>query len=121
MREISGGMKQRVALARVLVLAPKVLLMDEPFSALDSQTREKMQDLLLHLWEQLPITIVFVTHDVGEALLLADKILVMGGSPGTIEKELRVEIARPRRREEEGLLLLERDLRGLLRPCGISR
>jgi len=119
-REISGGMKQRVALARVLILAPKVLLMDEPFGALDSQTREEMQDLLLHLWEQLSITVVFVTHDVGEALLLADRILVIGGSPGRIEKELHVEIARPRRREEKELLLLMADLRELLRPCGVS-
>ncbi|WP_319575675.1 ABC transporter ATP-binding protein [uncultured Desulfobacter sp.] len=77
-REISGGMKQRVALARVLVLSPEVLLMDEPFAALDAQTREQMQNLLLSLWEQLKQTIVFVTHDVREAVTLADRTMVMG-------------------------------------------
>jgi len=77
-REISGGMKQRVALARVLVLSPEVLLMDEPFAALDAQAREQMQNLLLSLWEQLKQTIVFVTHDVREAVTLSDRIMVMG-------------------------------------------
>ncbi|MDX9963171.1 ABC transporter ATP-binding protein [Desulfobacter postgatei] len=81
-REISGGMKQRVALARVLVLSPEVLLMDEPFAALDAQTREQMQNLLLSLWEQLKQTIVFVTHDVREAVTLADRTMVMGRITG---------------------------------------
>ncbi len=82
-REISGGMKQRVALARVLILQPKILLMDEPFGALDAQTREEMQGLLLEVREQLSHTIVFVTHDVSEALVLADRVLVMGMPPGS--------------------------------------
>ena len=81
-REISGGMKQRVALARVLVLSPEVLLMDEPFAALDAQTREQMQNLLLSLWEQLKQTIIFVTHDVREAVVLSDRTMVMGGITG---------------------------------------
>jgi len=81
-REISGGMKQRVALARVLVLNPEVLLMDEPFAALDAQTREQMQNLLLSLWEQLKQTVIFVTHDVREAVTLSDRTMVMGRITG---------------------------------------
>lgn len=97
--EISGGMKQRVALARVLILQPKVLLMDEPFAALDAQTREEMQNLLLGLWETFSHTILFVTHDVTEAVTLADRILVMGKDPGRIEADIPVRLDRPRRRE----------------------
>lgn len=114
-REISGGMKQRVSLARVLILKPKILLMDEPFGALDSQTREAMQDLLLQLWRELSITIVFVTHDVDEALLLADRILVMDRSPGRIRKDLRVPLSRPRARDESEFLSMSRELRLSLR------
>lgn len=113
--EISGGMKQRVALARVLILKPKVLLMDEPFGALDSQTREEMQDLLLQLWKELSITIVFVTHDVEEALLLADRILVMDRNPGRIRSDLRVPLSRPRARDEDEFLSMSRELRAVLR------
>ncbi len=115
-REISGGMKQRVALARVLVLKPKLLLMDEPFGALDSQTREDMQDILLDLWRQLSITIVFVTHDVNEALLLADRILVMDTKPGRIMKEMQVSMGRPRSRHEREFLLPSQELHAVLRP-----
>lgn len=114
-REISGGMKQRVALARVLILKPKVLLMDEPFSALDSQTREEMQALFLRLWKELAITVVFVTHDVSEALLLADRILVMQMNPGRIRSVLQVSLKRPRMIEEKELLGLSRELREALR------
>lgn len=98
-REISGGMKQRVALARVLILKPKVLLMDEPFGALDAQTREEMQDLLLGLWESLAHTILFVTHDITEALTLADRILIMDTHPGRIRSELAVGLPRPHKKE----------------------
>jgi NitT/TauT family transport system ATP-binding protein len=115
-REISGGMKQRVALARVLILKPKVLLMDEPFGALDSQTREEMQALLLHLWEQFHHTIVFVTHDVNEALLLADRVLVMSTSPGRIQEELRIDLPRPRDKDHPDFLHLRRQLHAALRP-----
>ncbi len=115
-REISGGMKQRVALARVLVLKPKILLMDEPFGALDSLTREEMQDLLLSLWKQFSMTILFVTHDVSEALLLADRILVMDTSPGRIRREIPVAFARPRIREEGEFISLCRELHAMLRP-----
>lgn len=95
-REISGGMKQRVAVARVLILQPAVLLMDEPFSALDAQTREVMQNLLLMLWKKLSHTILFVTHDVQEAVKLADRILLMDKKPGRIREEIPVGLPRPR-------------------------
>jgi len=94
--EISGGMKQRVALARVLILEPEILLMDEPFAALDAQTREEMQQLLLSLWRTLSHTIVFVTHDVREAVTLADRVIVMEKAPGRIKAEVPVALERPR-------------------------
>jgi len=97
--EISGGMKQRVALARVLVLDPKLLLMDEPFGSLDAQSREEMQSLLLSLWEELRHTIIFVTHDITEAAFLADRILVMDKYPGSIKLIVDVSLKRPRRKE----------------------
>ncbi|MBW1800427.1 MAG: ATP-binding cassette domain-containing protein, partial [Deltaproteobacteria bacterium] len=106
--EISGGMKQRVALARVLILEPRVLLMDEPFAALDAQTREEMQRLLLTLWEQLSHTIIFVTHDVNEAILLADRILIMDKSPGRIREVMHVDLHRPRKRDRNDFLLFSR-------------
>ncbi|ACL05424.1 ABC transporter related [Desulfatibacillum aliphaticivorans] len=99
-REISGGMKKRVSLARVLILQPRILLMDEPFGALDAQTREEMQDLLLSLWNQFHHTIIFITHDIDEAVALADRILVMQKDPGMIAKEIRVRLPRPRERTE---------------------
>ena len=98
-RELSGGMKQRVALARVLILKPEVLLMDEPFASLDAQSREEMQNLLLSLWKELGHTILFVTHDVNEAVILADKILFMNKNPGRIREEIRVDLPRPRSRD----------------------
>jgi len=94
--EISGGMKQRVALARVLILEPEILLMDEPFAALDAQTREEMQHLLLRLWETLSHTIVFVTHDVREAVTLADRVIVMEKNPGKVKELVAIDLARPR-------------------------
>ena len=100
-REISGGMKQRVALARVLILKPRVLLMDEPFGALDAQTREEMQHLLLSLRQEFSHTIVFVTHDISEAAYLADRILLMGSGPGRILDTLKVPLPRPREKESE--------------------
>ena len=99
-REISGGMKQRVALARVLILKPQVLLMDEPFASLDAQAREEMQNLLLSVWEQLSHTILFVTHDVMEAVTLADRILVMDKNPGRIRADIPVALKRPRHPDE---------------------
>ena len=113
-REISGGMKQRVALARVLILQPQVLLMDEPFGALDAQTREDMQNLMLSLWEKLSHTIVFVTHDLVEAIALADRILVMGTNPGHIRSEIQVTLSRPRKKENNAFHNFFRDLRSRL-------
>ncbi len=94
--EISGGMKQRVALARVLILQPEILLMDEPFAALDAQTRQEMQQLLLQLWETLSHTIVFVTHDVREAVTLADRVIMMNKNPGRVKKIVDIDLKRPR-------------------------
>ncbi len=115
--DISGGMKQRVALARVLILKPEVLLMDEPFASLDAQTREEMQNLLLSLWRALSHTILFVTHDVNEAVTLADRILIMGKEPGRIKKEVCVVLPRPRKRETRECLELSRRLHAFLRDC----
>ncbi len=94
--QLSGGMRQRVGIARVLTLGSRVLLMDEPFGALDAQTRLTMQELLLDVWQKLKPTIVFVTHDIDEALFLSDKIYVMSARPGRIQSEVAVPIARPR-------------------------
>ena len=94
--ELSGGMQQRVGIARALANYPSVLLMDEPFGALDSQTRSLMQENLLALWRDLHITVVFVTHDIDEAVLLADRILVMGSNPGHVVRSLDVSLPRPR-------------------------
>lgn len=94
--QLSGGMQQRVALARVLVLNPRVLLMDEPFASLDAQSRSTMQQLLLELWQELKPTILFVTHDVEEALFLADRTYILSKRPGKIIRERQVSFDRPR-------------------------
>jgi NitT/TauT family transport system ATP-binding protein len=94
--ELSGGMQQRVALARALAYRPRVLLMDEPFASVDAQTRTELEDLLLSLWERFATTILFVTHDIDEAVYLADRILVLGAPPARIIAEAPVRIPRPR-------------------------
>jgi NitT/TauT family transport system ATP-binding protein len=94
--ELSGGMKQRVALARVLAFDPKVLLMDEPFGALDAQTREIMQEELTRLWERTSKTILFVTHDIEEAVYLGDRVLVLSARPARVREEVRIDLPRPR-------------------------
>ena len=94
--QLSGGMRQRVGIARVLTLGSKILLMDEPFGALDAQTRLTMQELLLSVWDKLKPTIIFVTHDIDEALFLADKIYVMSARPGRMETVIDTHLARPR-------------------------
>ncbi|WP_122902298.1 ABC transporter ATP-binding protein [Acinetobacter sp. B51(2017)] len=94
--QLSGGMKQRVAIARALVNEPKVLLMDEPFGALDPHTRQKMQKHLMDLWANIDITIIFVTHDMDEAILLADRIVALKSNPGEIKEIIEVDLPRPR-------------------------
>jgi NitT/TauT family transport system ATP-binding protein len=97
--QLSGGMKQRVAIVRALVNRPRILLMDEPFSALDAQTRARMQSYLLEIWKKVDVTVVFITHDLDEAIFLADRILVLSAHPGRLAELIEVPIERPRRTE----------------------
>lgn len=112
--QLSGGMQQRVAIARALVARPQILLMDEPFSALDALTREGLQDLLLKLWQDLSLTVVFVTHDIAEAIYLSNDIVVLGGTPATVVSSIKVHVPRPRdqvsTREAPSFLSLRREL-----------
>jgi sulfonate transport system ATP-binding protein len=93
---LSGGMRQRVALMRTLILEPEILLMDEPFGALDTHTKLDMHSVLLELWENTRQTVLFVTHDLGEALTLADRIILMSARPGRVKQDFKVDFPRPR-------------------------
>ncbi len=94
--ELSGGMRQRVAIARALINQPRILLMDEPFGALDAQTRARMQTHLLEVWKNVDVTVVFITHDLDEAIYLADRILVLKAHPGEVQELIEVPVPRPR-------------------------
>jgi len=97
--ELSGGMKQRVAIARALANEPKVILMDEPFGALDALTREILQIKLLQIWQKAKCTVIFVTHSISEAIYLSDKVVVMSKRPGRIKEKVVIDLYRPRKRE----------------------
>jgi NitT/TauT family transport system ATP-binding protein len=112
--ELSGGMRQRVGIARALTTDPKALLMDEPFGALDAQTRGNLQDELLQIWEKQRTTVLFVTHSIDEALLLADRILVFSPRPGRIAADIKVDLPRPRAPQSDAFSALARELRGLV-------
>ncbi|WP_025108724.1 ABC transporter ATP-binding protein [Pseudomonas sp. H1h] len=116
-KQLSGGMMQRVAIARALANDPQILLMDEPFGALDSQTRLQMQQLLLRVWGNSKKTVLFVTHDIDEAILLGDRVYVMGAKPGRIKQILDVPIERPRSLDmvmERSFIDMKREIFGLL-------
>ena len=116
--QLSGGMQQRVGIARALATRPPVLLMDEPFGALDAQTRSIMQEELLKIWSALKTTVVFVTHDVDEALYLSDRVFAMSTAPGGIKEEIRIELDRPRTPDvalSEKYGALDRRVRRLIR------
>jgi ABC-type nitrate/sulfonate/bicarbonate transport system ATPase subunit len=113
--ELSGGMKQRVAIARALANGPSVLLMDEPFGALDAQTREVLQEELLRIWEQERKTVVFVTHSISEAIFLADRIVVMATQPGSIKKVIDVPLRHPRDRSGPEFVRMERSIKQMVR------
>lgn len=115
---LSGGMQQRTAIARALANTPDVLLMDEPFGALDAQTRATMQENLLQIWSAVKATVVFVTHDIDEAIFLSDRILVMSASPGRIIKDIPVTLARPRNADitlDPAFMELKKECRQLIR------
>jgi len=99
--ELSGGMKQRVGLARALAVDPGMLLMDEPFGSVDSQTRRRLQRELLDIWRRMDNTVLFVTHDIEEAVLLSDRVLVLTGAPGRVRDDVTVELPRPRDRTDD--------------------
>jgi NitT/TauT family transport system ATP-binding protein len=113
--ELSGGMKQRVQLARSLAVDPAILLMDEPFAALDAQTRDVLQEELQNIWVRTRKTIVFVTHNVREAVLLADRVVVMSPSPGRIKREIEITLEHPRDPDSHAVVDLAADIREELR------
>jgi NitT/TauT family transport system ATP-binding protein len=117
--QLSGGMKQRVAIARALANRPRMLLMDEPFGALDAQTRSQMQSYLLQIWKQVDITIMFITHDLDEAVYLADRVLVLDAHPGRVREIMEVPVPRPRDPEQfqsPEFLAARRHLEDLIHP-----
>ncbi|WP_077620026.1 ABC transporter ATP-binding protein [Bacillus sinesaloumensis] len=113
-KDISGGMAQRVSIARALITAPEVLLLDEPFSALDAFTKMQLQDLLLTIWEKYKSTMILVTHDIDEALYLCDRIVILKGQPGELYQTIQVEEPKPRSRGDVKLAQLKAEILALL-------
>ena len=120
---LSGGMKQRVGIVRALATGPKVLLLDEPFGALDAQTRVIMQQILTNMWQRLKISVLFVTHDIDEAIFLSDRVYCMTARPGTIQAEIAIPLERPRQQSmlmSSEFLALRRGLMSLIREESIK-
>jgi ABC-type nitrate/sulfonate/bicarbonate transport system ATPase subunit len=113
--QLSGGMQQRVAIARSLAYNPQVLLMDEPFAALDAMTRDDMQQLLTDVWQKTKKTIVYITHNVAEAVFLGDKVIVLNAHPGTVKAEVTLDLPRPRDPLSEPFVAKQREIMRLLR------
>jgi NitT/TauT family transport system ATP-binding protein len=112
--QLSGGMRQRVAIARALAVRPQLLLMDEPFAALDAQNREFMQDELVRIWQREPKTVMLVTHSIDEAIRLSDCTVVMTRRPGRVKEFIRIDLPRPRNEDDPAYLALRRKLRDLI-------
>lgn len=113
--ELSGGMQQRVAIARALAMNPDTLLMDEPFGALDEQTRSRLHGQLETIWTETKKTILFVTHSISESIKLSDRIIVMGTKPGTILQDIKVDLPRPREQYKKEMLEIEEHIMGYLK------
>jgi len=118
--ELSGGMRQRVALARALAIDPDVLLMDEPFGALDAQTRDLLHDELQTIWSDTRKTVLFVTHNVREAIVLGDRVVVLSARPGRIKKEFAINLPRPRQIESYAVVDLAREIMAVLRDTAMT-
>jgi NitT/TauT family transport system ATP-binding protein len=121
--QLSGGMKQRVGIVRALATSPQVLLMDEPFGALDSQTRVVMQEILTNMWQQLKLSVLFITHDIEEAIFLSEKVYVMTARPGRIKAEVQIPLPRPRTPDMTAsptFLALVRQLKALIRDESLA-
>jgi NitT/TauT family transport system ATP-binding protein len=121
--QLSGGMKQRVGIVRALATSPQVLLMDEPFGALDSQTRSVMQEILTNMWQRLRLSVLFITHDIEEAIFLSDRIYVMTARPGRVKAELKVPLPRPRKpemMESPEFVALMRTIKALIRDESLA-
>ncbi|MFQ5792705.1 MAG: ABC transporter ATP-binding protein, partial [Acidobacteriota bacterium] len=119
--ELSGGMRQRVSIARALITGPKILLMDEPFGALDQITRDRLNEELLRFWEETRTTVVFVTHSIHEAIFLGQKVLVLATNPGRVREVVPTKLPASRQltlRETESFVRQAKYLRGLLETCG---
>ncbi len=119
--ELSGGMRQRAAIAQALATKPKVLLMDEPFGSLDDGTRAELQKMLIELHRQTHTTTLFVTHNIDEAIILADRIVVLGGRPAVIEAGIVVDLPRPRHRTSKEFTELYMKIRNMITPCEVKQ